>query len=804
MKNPFLFSLLLSVFGFHFSQVHAQVTPYDCSVLWKKLQESNRYSARGAAKSEDYFFREYIHCLEANGDSASLRKWRHTVGLSAFSGGYAFKETRWYSAIIDSNFQETCRTTNLNAKFIGLGFYTEEQFGKLLLFDAYGRSIATPKYYDQINVVKSRQSGETIFIGETGLTVDVFNTEGKIIKSWEGISGTEVLSDHVLLLKSNLPATSDIDFGKNLYAIISSDLVELMPLSEGKLKSIGNSFVFVSSKNEALIFDHNGELIIRQPNVKYAERQEEFKLITPINGTWHQFNVEQGVFDSLIPHKVLNRFNYTLSVHPSNNKAVLIRNAKKESVFSEPIKELIPLDDHWFLVYLGATNWLWNPETHQKLKYPKTYAEAKALSVEAKTKQPTTEFPFFSQLVRYNDEQNRIQSDYLTIFESHAYSPTGEKKQVIRQDFRWSFTSAHVTLKNGWCYNYSTLDELVDSFRADGVYELFKNNLIVFQDCPEFIPLSYHLNGKRGVFYLGTNVHSEAKYDELTADKNSIYRFKVKLNDRFGVVDAKGKAIVPITYSSVFIHENRNILGAINGEQEGQKNALYLFNSELPTELDSTYYFVRSSKQHLVLKHPYLRPANEYTSASIYSNCVFQPFSGEVYDEVSQDVYFKLSATESGSLFFDAAFHPIVKGEVYEYCNLPCGFFVTGNTASSGIGYYSFQRQYFEPLDISFEMETKSAGQLLGRKGDDYFLFGLNCEKVKLPQGYKYKITNYDNLVYYASPVNESLWGLMKSDGTKLTEPLFEKVYDFEGEHGIVWSRMKRYYLDKMGKIVMF
>lgn len=801
-----VFRLLFFIFGTIllgtcYTPLFAQQPVFDCSVLWQKLQASNRFTAADAAKSEDYFFQEYCGCLHATGDTAKLNQFRYVTNLSAFSGGYALMKTLWYFAIVDSDFNEICQTLNPTANYIGLGYFTEEQFGQIVLFNAHGQAIRTPQQYQRLKVLASQKTGKTLFIGQTGLTCEAFNEEGTILKTWEGISRTEVLSDHLLLLYTYTPPVGEYDLGTAKNAIYNADLEELLPLTAGKMNLVDNQFIFVTDKSEALILDAKGNLKLRQAGVHYRDTKNDFKMVAQINGRWMNYDLDKGVFDSLVPHPELNRYGYSLVVHPKNNKAFIIRNAQMKSEFAEPVKQIDQLDENWLGIYTEREAFCWNLKTGKKIKQPKTYLEAKALKNGETTNTNYSIFPFLFKTSHIADEKRRIESKHLFVYESYAYDATGNATTLIRQDYRWNITSARLVIEKGYCFNYNAKNQLVDSFPADAVYELHRNNLLNFSDHPEFIPLAYSHKGKQGLFYLGNALRTAAIYEEVKADKNRVFRITIRENGKYGVIDPFGKVIVPPKYAITSFEEN----GTIRTQQVNENGSPLVghFFSLLPLEpvMDSSVYFQPSLTQRHLLKTSY---KNHKRSCIDLANGGINVANTQLLFPLHNGNFLASKEDEYHKQLVDQKQQQLVQANLFNYCELPSGFYFTSNVESLKNAVYSNQTKTAIPLDLQLTFDETNAKQLLGKKEGQTYLINSDGSQVKLPEGFHYKITNYDGLVYYAKPDNTSLWGLMKSDGTQLTQAIYEKAYDFEGEHGIVWKQMKRYYIGVDGKILGF
>lgn len=786
------------------NNILSQSRTFDCSILWEKLQASNQLNSRASLNSEKYFYEEYCNCIKITNDTVNLNKFKYITELSAFSGGYALKITPWYSAIIDSNFNEISKTINKYLIYLGHGYYTEKSYGKTILFDRFGIKIPTPKEYKKFKVLKNSKSDEVLFIGQTGLNCDVFSIEGKIIKSFEDISNSDVISDNILLLYRNIPPKSEFDLGYTLQSLYSADLKELMPFMGGKFKKNGNQLIFISDKNEALFFDDKGNLIKRQLKVNYLENNNELVLVTEIDGKWMFYNNEKGVFDSLISHSKLNELGYKLYVHPKNYKGILIKNLKFQSIFTNPIFWINHLHDNWFIVYDGSSHIIWNAKTNQKINKPKNYMEAKALSIETKSSLNFTSFPFLFDIERLFNDEKQIQSKNLTIYKSYNYDTKGVKKELIRQDFHWDFTSAHLVVENGWCYNYNTHNQIVDSFQADGVTELISNNLLEFNIHPEFIPLSYSLDGKYGLFYLSSNIHSPAKFDEIISAESNLFKMEVVLNEKHGVIDAFGNILVPIDYSILYTNNIEEIDAYLEDDQGQQIRHIYSLNSDFTFLKDSSYSYITSLNRKLIVKHPNNTKNLEKGLKFEISNDNVKPYYGELFIELPNKIYRKNNNGSNGIKLYDNEFRPLIDVSIYQYCFLPCGIFTVGNYTKEGNGFYSFKNKNFEPMEIGFQINESDANQLIGRRENDFILINSDGSSIVLPSNYNYKTTNYDGLIYYSEKSNESFWGLMRSDGTKLTELLFDKVFNFDGEHGIVWKNDFRFYIDKNGKTQSF
>ncbi len=796
-----ILSSILSMFGTAFSPLIAQQNTFDCNVLWDKLQASNRFLSNSAAKSEDYFFQEYCGCLHATGDSAKWNQFRYVTNLSAFSGGYAFKKTYWYCAIVDSNFKEISKTINLDARYLGFGYYIEKQFGQLVLMNAFGKKVATPKLYESIDVMSSSTTGKVLLIGKTGLTCDAFTAEGTILKTWEGISKIEILSDHLLLLYRYNPPKTEYNYGTEKKSIYTADLEEVLPFSDGRMNLINDSYIFVTEQKEAFVFDREGRLKLRQANVQYRDSKTDFKMVSQINGKWMNYDLEKGIFDSLVPHPVLNQLGYSVLIHPTNNKAFLIRNAKAQAVFTEPITWMEQLDESWFLIIAGTISYNWNPSSGKKITQPKTYAEAKALSTSETIKTDYTTYPFLYNTVRYDDEKKRIKSQQCSIYESYSYDAAGKQKELIRLDYHWSITAAHLVIKKGYCFNYNANNQLVDSFPADEVYELHQNNLLNFKDHPEFIPLAYSWKGKKGLFYLGNVQHGPANYDVINSYKDRVFRITVQQNERGGVIDPMGQILVPIKYTSIYMNEKGYMEAHTQTDQGRSKTSVYFSIPAFAPLIDSSIYFVPSLHRKLMLR----------THISDLSSTCYDLDNGTKKIGVNQTLipvlkglYIAVNGADYQTQLVDELSNPIVSIKINDYCVMPNGIYIDGDESIGKYVFYSSEKKALKPLDLNLKLDDRNANQIIGEKEGQSYLINADDSQTKLPEGYRYKITNYTGLVYYTPAGENELWGLMKSDGTQLTEAIYEKVYDFEGEHGIVWKQSKRYYIDAKGKIVAF
>lgn len=795
-----ILSSILSVFGTAFSPLIAQQNTFDCNVLWDKLQASNRFTGNDVYRSENYFFQEYCGCLQATGDTAKLNQFRYVTTFSAFSGGYAFKNTFWYGAIVDTNFKEISKTNNFEARYIGYGYYLETQFGQVVLMDPFGKKVATPKQYEIIDAMSSTTTGKIIFIGRTGLTCDAFTVDGMILKTWEGIYSMAVLSDHLLLL--NKYTEPKLNFEKDKKSIYSSDLEEILPFTAIDIYFTNNRYVFITENREAVVLDEVGKLLSRQAEVQNFEKNNELKMLASIDGKWLQYDLEKGAFDSLIPNQYLNSLGYSIQAHPKNISGVLIRNSKLQPAFAEPVTWMEQMNDNWIGIYAGSESILWNPRTGEKIKAPKTYAEAKALNSGGTNKTDYTIFPFFYKSVRNGEVKKRVNSNNLTIYESYTYDAAGNQKNLIRQDYRWNITNAHLVVKNGYCFNYNAQNQLVDSFPADVVYELHQSNLLNFKDHPEFFPLAYSWNGKKGLFYLGNSRRTPAVYEEIQSNNNRVFRIKVRDNGKVGVIDANGKTIVPIAYSSIDFDDLGNSRATLENEEGRSKISHYFAPPPYLSVIDSSFQFVPSLDHQLLIK------TNSSDKMGTYYDLLRRTSKvqlNQTYIPLQKGFHMLTNGADYDYMqLVDAKFKPLLDAKIYEYCELPNGIYIRNNASSEYDAFYSFEKKALKRLDLNIRFDDRGANQLIGEKEGQYYIINADGSQVKLPQGYQYKITNHSGLVYYSLLDNSKLWGLMKTDGTKVTEMLFRSVFKFNGEHGVVWVNSERFYIDSMGKTLPF
>jgi hypothetical protein len=259
--------------------------------------------------------------------------------------------------------------------------------------------------------------------------------------------------------------------------------------------------------------------------------------------------------------------------------------------------------------------------------------------------------------------------------------------------------------------------------------------------------------------------------------------------------------IVPPIYVGTHFEED----GTIRTQQviEGGRPLVSSFFSFPPLEpvVDSSIYFQPSLNQRYMLKTSY---GNRNGSCIDLANGGLKVNMNQLVFPLHNGLFLTRNDDDFNKQLVDAKNLPIVPANIYNYCELPCGFYFTSNSESLKNAVYSNQTKTAIPLDLQLTFDNTNARQLLGEKEGQTYLINADGSQTKLPEGYYYKITNYDGLLYYSKLDNTELWGLMKSDGTRLTEAIYEKAYDFEGEHGIVWKQSKRFYIGVDGKVLGF
>lgn len=785
----------------------SQKPSFDCKQLLQKHQESNRLLRYGSEKSESYFFEAYCGCLQTTGDTNRLNKIKKYYSLSAFSGGLAMAKTFWYSALIDSNFVEVYKIDDLSANYIGFGYYTLETYGYQTLYNQSGKFTNTPKKYKTIKTIQSRKNGVVYFVGQTGLICDLFSADGTIIKTWDSVNKNEVLTSGLLLIYQFQAATSDYDITPDKIAIYTADAQELVPLSAGKLIMPEQWYLFITEQKTAYIFDTDGNLTHKKEGVLYRDSKSDFLMIAKQGGKNYYYDNERNTFDTLVRNAALSSYGVTVSIHPTNDKAFVLRDATKKSIFSQPVKLIEHLKDEWFLIADGTGSFFWNAKTSKKHPKPATYSEALQLNKMYSNTVDFTVYPFLTKEINaFDDNLQRIQSKYLQLFVSSNYDAAGNPTGIKSEVYKLKFSDSRIVVENGYCKNYNQFNQLVDSFPADYVFELHRNNLLMFKNIPDFIPFGYSLNGKKGLFYLGKNLHTAPAYDALSAEKNRIFSFTATVNNKIGVIGTAGNTIVPIDYDYLTYRENSIVEAHKKSDENASlhSSSSYSLVGSFDPIIDAYCQFIPSTSKFRIVKtscqteENWMIHFNDEKQTKITFNH-FLPAKGHGYivDNPENDL----------SQFVNQDLKPVVPGSFFHYCILPSGIIFSGYTTNQtdfSTQFYSFSDGSLKSMEIIPVIDETNACQLIGTKGEDPVLIDQNGSVQKLEADLVYKDANLPGYLFYALKSSPEKWGLVEANGHKITTPLFDKVFNFEGEHAIVWIGNKRFYMNVNGRTFAF
>lgn len=793
----------------------SQETSFDCQQLLRKHQESSRFIRRNSIKSENYFFEAYCGCLQSINDTTQLNKVKKYYTISTFTGGLAMAKTHWYSSIIDSTFHEIYKTDDLSAEYIGFGYHTIKTYEYQTLYNQNGQAILTPRKYTSIKTIQSYKTGMIYFVGQTGLICDLFSVDGSIVKTWSSASKNEVLSSSLLLIYSYQTQTNDERILDDKIAIYNADVEELVPSSPAKLHMPEQWYIITTQQKTVYILDTKGKLVHKKEGVSYRDSKSDFALLAKQVGKNYYYDNEKNTFDTLVRNDALLTYGITVSVHPTYDWMFVLRDGNKKSLFTQPVKSIEHLRDEWFLISDGTSYFL-NAKTLKKHPHPNNFAEAVQLSKTYADSVDFTAYPFYYKVVGDNDSLDRIQSKYLQIYRSLKFDSSGKEKGTKQEVYKYKFSNAHIVVENGYCKNYNQLNQLVDSFPADFVFELHRNNIPLLKDVSDLIPFGYSIKGKKGVFYLGRSHRLAPKYDALSVDENRIFSFSVSIDNKSGVIGTNGATIVPLIYTDLSYMDNavvqanqrtevQDSINQVNNNVKVVNNvaSYYSLTGNFDPTHDATNYFIPSITKFRIIK---VTENNGIwivdTDGGKQEKTTFINFI-----PVKNIGYVCRNQTNNMSQLLDHDLNAILPGSFFQYCVLPSGIVFSGYTTNN-LDYtnmfYSFSDKSLKPISVDPKIDEVFACQMIGSENENPVLIDQNGTIRKLDSALVYEDAKRPGYLFYALKTSPEKWGLMHANGKKITTPLFDNVFGFEGDHAVVWKARNRFYLDEKGNIFPF
>ena len=118
--------------------------------------------------------------------------------------------------------------------------------------------------------------------------------------------------------------------------------------------------------------------------------------------------------------------------------------------------------------------------------------------------------------------------------------------------------------------------------------------------------------------------------------------------------------------------------------------------------------------------------------------------------------------------------------------------------------FYSFSDKSLKPISVDPKIDEVFACQMIGSENENPVLIDQNGTMRKLDSALVYEDAKRPGYLFYALKTSPEKWGLMHANGKKITTPLFDNVFGFEGDHAVVWKARNRFYLDEKGNIFPF
>ena len=144
---------------------------------------------------------------------------------------------------------------------------------------------------------------------------------------------------------------------------------------------------------------------------------------------------------------------------------------------------------------------------------------------------------------------------------------------------------------------------------SDSVFLNLENNV-----------LRYRSNDLYGLLDLDGNALTEPIYDEIQSLKNRPGRILVKKDDKYGVLDASGNIVVPISFYSIIGDEYYT-------EEDGYSSTGYIVSTKTKTGIMYGYYN-SVGKKLLDLKYEKIERVLEYNKDDIYLIATFNGKNG--------------------------------------------------------------------------------------------------------------------------------------------------------------------------------